>query len=464
MRMASSEPYVSPLHKVAFLCLLFYVFILHSRVLDLTFPSLHIPSLTLYASIFAAFLGGGILRAFTHRIGVCLLLLTGWMILAVPFSVWIGGSVGAVKLWIKTFLLYFVLAGLAATWGQFRQLVHTIAWSILVLALLALWVGEMPQGRLMLSVGRFTNPNDLAQILLMALPFWWYIAGNPNLKRSYRVLSYLAMVPILVAMSKTGSRGAMIAAAVVALVLFWRSSVVHKFQLTIGVLVIVIAAGLLLPDYLARRYVTFFEADDSETYTEFDERFEGSAISSTWSRWALLQDSITLTLLNPLFGVGPGQFDVAQDMYSRATRGRKGSWQVTHNSFTEVSSQNGIPALVFYVAAIVFAFQAVSLPRMPRRKLTPRLAEISAASLCMRLSLWAYVVSSMFGSFAFQTQFLTLGGLAVVFSRTGALEFRRAAAASPLAPPAPQPLAVPPPQHLSPVFSRRAAGSSAGTA
>ncbi len=462
--MPDSEPYVSPLHKVAFLCLLFYAFILHSRVLDLTFPYLHIPILTLYAAIFAAFLGGGIFRAFTHRIGICLLLLTGWMILAVPFSVWIGGSIAAVKLWIKTFLLYFVLAGLTATWGQFRRVVHTIAWSILVLALMALRVGDMSQGRLVLDVGRFTNPNDLAQILLMALPFWWYIAGNPNLKRSYRVLSYLAMVPILIAMSKTGSRGAMIAAIAVALVLFWRSSVVHKMQLTIAFLVIVIAAGLLLPDFLVRRYLTFFEADDQDTQTEFQEKMEGSAISSTWSRWALLQDSITLTLLNPVFGVGPGEFEVAQDLYSRAIRGHKGSWQVTHNSFTEVSSQNGIPALIFYTAAIVFAFNAVSLPRFRRRELTPRLAEIAAASFCMRLSLWAYVVSSLFGSFAFQTQFLTLGGLAVVFSRTGALEFKRALAAGPLAPPAPQTVVVPTARRFSPALGRRAAGSGVGSA
>lgn len=445
--MADAEPYVSPLHKVAFLCLLFYVFILHARVLDLTFPSLHIPILTLYASIFAAFLGGGVFRAFTHRIGICLLLLTVWMMMAVPFSVWIGGSIGAVKSWIKTFLVYFVLAGLTTTWSQFRRLVHTIAWSILVLALLALWFGNTSQGRLVLDVGRFTNPNDLAQILLMALPFWWYIAGNPNLKRSYRVLSYLAMAPILIAMSKTGSRGAMIAAGAVALVLFWRSSVVHKMQLTIAFLAIVTAAGLLLPDFLVKRYVTFFESEDTETQTELQEQIEGSAISSTWSRWALLKDSIRLTVLNPVFGVGPGQFDVAQDMYSRANRGQKGTWQVTHNSFTEVSSQNGIPALVFYTAAIVFAFQAVSLPKTGRRPLTPRLAEIAAASFCMRLSLWAYVVSSMFGSFAFQTQFLTLGGLAVVFSRTGALEFKRAIA------PAPQPVIVPP------VFRRRVAGT-----
>ncbi len=461
MRIVDSEPAVSPLHKIAFLCLLFYLFILNSRVLDLTFPYLHIPILTLYASIFAAFLGGGILRAFTHRIGVCLLLLTAWMIMAIPFSVWIGGSIGSVKLWIKTFLLYFVLAGLTTTWGQFRRAVHTIAWAILVLSLLALKFGDMTQGRLVLEVGRFTNPNDLAQILLMSLPFWWYIARNPNLKWSYRALSYIAMAPILVAMSKTGSRGAMIAAAVVALVLFWRSSVAHKMQLTIIFFAVVVAAATLLPEYLVQRYFTFFQADESENQTLLEEQIEGSAVSSTWSRWALLQDSITLTLLNPVFGVGPGQFDVAQDMYSRATRGHKGSWQVTHNSFTEVSSQNGIPALVFYTLAVVFAFRAVSLPKVSRHRLTPRMAEIAAAAFCMRLSLWAYVVSSMFGSFAFQTQFLTLGGLAVVFSRTGALEFRRALAAGPVPPPPPADIS--PVRRFSPALRRRAAGTGVGT-
>jgi O-antigen ligase len=100
-------------------------------------------------------------------------------------------------------------------------------------------------------------------------------------------------------------------------------------------------------------------------------------------------------------------------------------WHVTHNTFTEVSSESGIPGLAFYLAALIFTFRAAAVPKIRRVKLTPRIAEICGLSSALRLSLFAFVVSGMFGSFALQTQFLTLAAFAVVFSRTGAAEVAR---------------------------------------
>jgi O-antigen ligase len=339
-------------------------------------------------------------------------------VLCVPFSVWPGGAAIRVRDWMKMMLVYIVIAGLISTFDQFRKTVHLLAYSILVLALLAILFGDMTQGRLVLSRGRFTNPNDLAQILLMGLPLWWYIATNTSLKRSRRALAFCAMVPIFMAMSKTGSRGALIASAVVAVVLFWRSSVSHKVLLLTGAGLLVVLAAVFLPNVIKERYFTFFATDDAAPESALQAQIESSAISSTWGRWFLLKDSITLTLLHPLFGVGAGQFEVAQDQYSWAVRNRKGEWQVTHNTFTEFSSENGVPALLFYSLALYFAFRAARVPRAVRARPRRKDDEVANASFCLRLSLLSYLVSSMFGSFAYQTQFLVLAALAVAFART----------------------------------------------
>lgn len=415
-------PYVSPLQKLAFTALLLFLFLLHSRVLDLTLSSLHIPILSLYAAVGACFLGGGFLRAFNHRIGMMLLVFTGWMILSVPFSVWPGGSLTFIEDWFKTLLVYIVISGLVATFGQLRRTIYVLAFSILMLAILALLFGDMRSGRLLLDRGRFTNPNDLAQILLMGLPFWWYIATNPNLKRSRRNWAFLAMLPILMAMSKTGSRGAMIATLAVGLVWFWRSSISHKVALTAGLMLLLTFAAVFLPQTIKERYFTFTSADEDPQESIARLHMGASAVSSTESRWQLLTDSLRLTALNPLFGVGAGQFDVAQDLYSRAVRQQKGTWQVTHNTFTQVSSECGIPALLIYLLIIFFAFGAARVPLDALVRPGPVLADLASASFCLRLALLSYIVSALFASFAYQTQLPVLAGLAVVFSRTAPLE------------------------------------------
>jgi hypothetical protein len=458
------EPYISPLQKLAFLSLLLFLFLLHSRVLDLTFSFLHIPVISLYTAVTAAFLGGGFFRAFTNRIGMLLLMLSSWMVLCVPFSVWPGGSVMTVTDWLKTSLVFVVIAGLISTFDQFRTTIHLLAVAILVLAVMALLFGDSEQGRLALSRGRFSNPNDLAQILLMGFPFWWFIATNTTLKRSRRVLAIVAMIPIFMAMSKTGSRGALLASLAVALVLFWRSSVSHKVLIAMGAVLLVVFASIFLPSVTKQRYFTFFSADDTPPESELEANIENSAITSTFGRWALLKDSITLTLLHPVFGVGPGQFQPAQDQYSWAVRNHKGSWQVTHNTFTEISSENGVPALLFYCLALFFSFRSARLPKTSRAGPAPENEEVASASFCLRLSLLSYLVSAMFGSFGYQTQFLVLAGLSVAFARTAASELARGAKPEPVRPAQyprvflrrPAAAVSPTPQPLVPVQGARA--------
>jgi O-antigen ligase len=417
---ALSVPQTTPLQKLGFSILLFFLFLLHSRILDLVLSTFHIPILSLYSSVAAAFLSGGLVRALTHRLGVVWVAFTVWMIFAVPFSVWPGGAAHYTTLWLKVVLIYFVIVGLINNFDQLRRAIQVIAFAILVLSLLTIPFGSMAGGRLVLARGRFENPNDLAQIMLMALPLWWFIAHDPQLTRARRTGAYLAMAPIFWTMARTGSRGALIASLAVGLILFLRSSMTQKFQIAAGSVILLIAAALLLPTALKERYFTFLSTKDTPHESAQQERIEDSAVSSTLGRWNMLQDSIAITLRNPLFGVGAGQFVVAQDIYAREVKHeKKGSWQVTHNTYTEVSSENGIPGFLFYVLALIFTFRTAKLPVIFRtRRLPPELAEIATASFCLRLSTLAFAVSALFASLTYQTQLVTLSALAVVLSRT----------------------------------------------
>ncbi len=85
---------------------------------------------------------------------------------------------------------------------------------------------------------------------------------------------------------------------------------------------------------------------------------------------------------HPLFGVGPDQFAAAVSQEA-AGDGQQVPWLGTHNTYTQVSSECGIPALIFYVAVIgaLPAFQPSALSadsRHPRRIAIGRPQPLSA--------------------------------------------------------------------------------------
>lgn len=426
------EPLLTPLQRIGFTALTWFLFILHSRLFDLGLWWLHIPSLVLGLSIAIACTSRGLLLGFVNRTGAVLLLLTVWMCFSTAFSVWRGGSVNTLIQWLKSVLVYFVVAALIRTWPQYRKTYYVLAISVLVLALTSLAFGQPnADGRLALGRGRFGNPNDLAQILLMSLPFWYFIATRPGARASRRALAWLASGPIFVTIALTGSRGALIATGGLLLVLFVRSSMKHKLQLALAGLVLFVCAAVTLPASLQRRYFTFFRTGlPQDTYAIFSApEAEDTATRSTESRWALLRDSLILTARHPVFGVGTGVFDVAQDRYSRETHGVRGGWQHTHNSYTEMSSENGIPALLLYLLLMVLTWRAARIKRPRGAVLSPRQADIAAAATALRLSLFTFCLSALFGSFAYHPQLLVLAGLAIALKRIAAFEFPNSSSA-----------------------------------
>jgi O-antigen ligase len=111
------------------------------------------------------------------------------------------------------------------------------------------------------------------------------------------------------------------------------------------------------------------------------------AYASYEARRELFWRSIQVTAEHPLFGVGPGNFDQVSDQ-----------WHTTHNSFTLMSSEGGIPALVLYVMILWCAFKKLrAAMRLARgHKESYVLARALHASFC------GFMVGSVFLSWAYQ--------------------------------------------------------------
>jgi O-antigen ligase len=171
-----------------------------------------------------------------------------------------------------------------------------------------------------------------------------------------------------------------------------------------GVLIILAFA----PGVLRDRFRAMFDNGPPNS------RAEESALQSQQDRASLLRNSIQYTFEHPLLGVGLGNF-----MVENGTRTQQSSgWLVTHNSYTEVSSEAGIPALVMYVVVML-----VSLRRSWRISKREELSrETRSFASATSVSILIFMLGCTFASLSYGTClyfFIAIAvGLAAEDSRT----------------------------------------------
>lgn len=426
----------NPFAVVGFGLLVIYLFLFHSRVLDFTWPQLRIPMILYVLLTAAGLLNGGVIAGLSSKIGIFLLLHILWIGVAAPFSVWRGGSVAVLLQVLRHLVLFCAIVGLAATFRQTRRLIVVTAFALLVAALLSFVVGHTETGRLGLTLGNLTDPNEYALILLVGLTLWiWLAAEWPGVFK--KLIAIAAMFIIGGAFARTGSRSGLITLAVIGFVLFLHTSLAGKVKLVAALMVGLLLAGLFLPNSVKQRFVTFFETDPEEVEDARTAGMTDSAVASTESRLAILRQSINITLHHPLFGIGPNQFPVYTDQEARAA-GLRGTWLVTHNTYTQISSECGIPALLFYVVTMVLCIRTGSrLRRNPEFRTHPSWNQIWRTAFYLRLAITTIAIFAFFLSFAYTALFYVMAALAVSFDRTAFAELSEPP--SPTAEPAPLP-------------------------
>jgi O-antigen ligase len=333
-----------------------------------------------------------------------------------------------------------------------------IGYSAIILSLIALAIhNQSGEGRLALPGSRYENPNDLATILLTALPFLGFMAlrkGN-GIRRPLAVAGF---APILLAIASTGSRAAMIGAAAAALAVFFTVGFAQKMKLLIGGVLIFVVILAALPSHLMRRFTTIFGDETDITQLAGSGRIDErtlSTIESSQNRRMLLMDSIAITFQHPIFGVGPGNFPEAQNDLAKARGEVMGNWHVTHNTYTQVSSESGLPGLALFLLAIIFCLRSISRTlRIPVPPGSVAWQDIHMMAATLRVSLVAFLSCALFASLAYLPVITILSGLAI------SLEFcvkKLLASALPITTPlrGPQALYAPPRRPVQPLSGRQ---------
>lgn len=377
-----------------------------SRIPDLLLPGLYLPFLASTLALVALVFSGGIGKPFGTLGGRFLTALTFWLIVAVPFSIWKGGSVDFMRnVWLKSFMVFVLIAGLTRTVQDCRRLMASlgVAGFLVVLFVPLMGVDDV-EGRLSLGAGVLDNPNELGMLVLILAPFVWFLAHSAprwSLRKIASWLALLGMAPIVVA---TGSRGTLLGLLTMVLAVIALQRWSRRIAIAILVTLVATIAVLFAPDAALQRYTVF---STGETVDLDENRAAAVAAASSDARFHLLMQSVRLTLSRPLVGYGPGQFQAAERDLS-IERGEVAAWHESHNSYTQVSSEAGIPALLLFLGALFLPMRRVRrLARDPAKD-----PHVLLLARVLGISFAGFAVGAFFNSVAYSVYVTTFVGLA----------------------------------------------------
>lgn len=298
---------------------------------------------------------------------------------------------------IRCVLIFIVMVNAVRTTGRLRGLLWVALLAGIVLSVKA--VGDYRSGNLTVEgyrvggtgEGIFGNPNDLSLFLATMVP----VAVALGLgARSVAVKLFYAAAALMMAgaIMVTFSRGGFLGMAAALLVMAWKVGRRNR----LGVALLVLTGGVLLlalaPGNYGLRLLSIFVPGLDP-------------VGSSGARQEILYRSIWTTLVNPLLGVGMGNFPLVSFRNL-----------VSHNSYTQVSAEMGLPALVVYVLFLLRPLKG--LFRIERAEFDARReSRYYYLAAGLQASLIGYIVSSFFASVAYLWYVYYVVGYAVCLRR-----------------------------------------------
>jgi hypothetical protein len=308
-----------------------------------------------------------------------LLAMFAWLCIDIPFAWWKGGALSAVmNKYSKAVIIALLVSLVVTSMVQLRRLlvVQAAAVALVTFVSTVLYRGGRMGGAL---GGVFDNPNDLAVNIALNWPLclMFLLAARSPLKK---MLWGIGLLVMLRGVMLTYSRSGFLALGVAVVFCLWEFGVKGKrFYMLLAALLCAAVLLVAAPRNYGKRLESIVGTDQQ------GDKDKGSAES----RKELLVESLKLTLQHPVFGVGPGNFSA----YTQ-------SWLVTHNTYTQLSSECGIPVLVLFLLIIRRAFK--NLRNVRKSALYLEDPEVKLYTGALWASLAAYLVGAFFANTADQ--------------------------------------------------------------
>lgn len=347
---------------------------------------------------------GIVSRTATKKFPIELRLLTAlfiWQVLTVPFAFYKSGALGYVTTrCAKAYIAAILVSMLVSSLKHLRKLMYVQAAAVaaMTFASVLLYKGGRMGGVL---GGVFDNPNDLAVSIAMTWPLcimFMVRTRNPLKKLLWAVGLVFLLRGLMLTYSRTGFLALGVATIFCLAEFGLRGKRYHLIAIAIAGVII---AASFAPSGYGERIESIF----GEPLAVGD---------SQMARKDLLIQSLKVTATHPLFGVGPGNFASYTE-----------TWRVTHNTYTEFSSECGIPALIMFLFVLHVGFRNVSNVR--KSQLFAENADVRFLTGGLWASLAGYVVGAFFASTAYQLfPYFLVGYTTALFHIAAAAEVKPA--------------------------------------
>jgi len=401
-------------HTVTFACLFIFSIVLYFRPYEL------IPALSSFKTM--AFYTGivtlavyfvsqlvleGNLTARPREVNMVLLLgLAG--LLSIPFAIDPSEAWAMfIDLCIKTILIFLVLVNVIRTELRLKLLI----WLVLVVSIylsvnlindyragiFKIGLADQNTQRVAGAIKNlFDNSNDLALHFVTIIPIafvFGLLKKNPLRKVVYWGIAFLMIAAVVITFSRGGFLGLIAATLVLARKLGRRNKTATVATLALAVIFFLAVA----PGAYSGRLASIFDS-------------AADATGSASQRTVVLKRSIWVTLRYPLFGVGLGNFHHKSEQELG-----------THNAYTQVGSEMGIPAMIAYIIFLVHPLRKL---RLMERELFERheSSRFYYLSIGLQASLVGYMVASFFAAVAYQWYIYYLVAYAIALRRIYYLE------------------------------------------
>jgi O-antigen ligase len=359
--------------KWCFVFLWLFTFMIYARPEDM-FPALAPLHLTLIFGAVAGLLCAGALLSGRARVPWSMetklvLLLSAWFVAGIPFAFWKSGSLQVlIHVWSKTVFIFLLLTVTLVTIDRIRA----VLWAIILSELFAtsfsillpgksLWIGERIYGA---NVG-FLGWNFLGIAAAMTIPYIAaiFVTRQSVLSTFLLIATSLSMMWMLVMTASRGGFLNVLFSTALTSVFVLRGSSRGRLA-GIGIGAVLLAAIVMAPPVFWERLGTVWNSSDANAYTNplASGLEQLAAEESTEGRLTLLSRSIKYTLEHPVFGLGLGNFNLASGAQNTA---EPNAWMGTHNTFTQISSEAGIPALILFLMILITAVRGMKRIRQP---------------------------------------------------------------------------------------------------
>lgn len=391
--------------KLSFLFICLFIVAIYARPEDV-FPSIGSLHLTFLlgvcagASFLWALLLGDVSLSWSVELRL-ILLLTAWFAVGMPFAYWRGGSFMVfTQVWLKTVLIFFLLTQTLVTLKRIRCVLWSIILSELAVTVYSLvapsqltWkacldceAGGIGDRMVGISQG-FLYWNALGLAIGMIVP---YMAAlfifKPSILRSTLLAATIASMSWMQVLTASRSGTLVVVFSIILTSFVVAPGSTRGRIVQMGTALALIATICMAPPVFWQRISTLFDGDSASANT-----VQASADDSKQERETLLMRSVTYTIEHPLFGLGLGNFDVANGT-ELAT---PDAWIGSHNTYTQISSEAGIPALLLFLALLGAVLR--SMKRVMRETMNePQDNELNLMARATFVSLLSFMLGAFF--------------------------------------------------------------------